>query len=106
MEELLKQYKLASAGDLSAVKYLIANMGDGKLLKTNYVSLLHWYTLLGKEHDSEAYTKLFSPIEYAISESVTIQSYHEDEYQKELQEVEALENEKQEVLRKGTSNNE
>ena len=103
MEEILKQYKLASTGNLSAIKYLIANMGEGKLLKTNYSSLLHWYTLLGKENDSEAYNILFSPIDYNVSESIDIKYHQEDAYKKELLEVEALEKEIQEVLREKTS---
>ena len=61
MEELLKQYKLASTGDLPAIKYLIANMGEGKILKTNKYALLQWYIKLGCENDNDAYEKLFSP---------------------------------------------
>lgn len=88
MKDILTQYNLASAGDLSAIKYLIANMGEGKLLKTNYLSLLRWYTFLGKEKDSETYTKLFSPIEYTISDSVVIKPHYE-----EIQEFTYLKNE-------------
>ena len=88
MKDILTQYNLASAGDLSAIKYLIANMGEGKLLKTNNLSLLRWYTFLGKEKDSEAYTKLFSPIEYTISDSVVIKPHYE-----EIQEFTYLKNE-------------
>lgn len=106
MEEILKRYKLASTGDLSAIKFLIENMGEGKLLKTNCSSLLHWYTLLGKENDLEAYNILFSPIDYNVSESVVIEYHHEDAYKKELLEIEALEKEKQEALKKDTSKNE
>ena len=78
MDAILKQYKLASVGDIPAIKYLIANMGDGRLLKTNYSSLLRWYTLLGKEKDSEAYKELFSPIDYNICESVVIKPRYEE----------------------------
>ena len=88
MKDILTQYNLASAGDLSAIKHLIANMGEGKLLKTNNLSLLRWYTFLGKEKDSEAYTKLFSPIEYTISDSVVIKPHYE-----EIQEFTYLKNE-------------
>ena len=88
MKDILTQYNLASAGDLSAIKYLIANMGEGKLLKTNNLSLLRWYTFLGKEKDSETYTKLFSPIEYTISDSVVIKPHYE-----EIQEFTYLKNE-------------
>ena len=61
MEELLKQYKLASTGDLPAIRYLIENMGEGKILKTNNYALLQWYIKLGCEKDNDAYEKLFSP---------------------------------------------
>lgn len=88
MKDILTQYNLASAGDLSAIKHLIANMGEGKLLKTNNLSLLRWYTFLGKEKDSETYTKLFSPIEYTISDSVVIKPHYE-----EIQEFTYLKNE-------------
>lgn len=88
MEELLKQYKLASIGDLSAIRCLISNMGDEKLLKTNNSSLLQWHIHLAKENDLQAYAKLFSPIDYTISESIVVKPHYE-----EIQEFTNLKNE-------------
>ena len=88
MEELLKQYKLASIGDLSAIRYLITNMRDGKLLKTNCSSLLQWHIHLAKENDLQAYAKLFSPIDYTISESIVVKPHYV-----EIQELTNLKNE-------------
>ncbi len=63
MEELIRKYKLAKAGDMDAVRFLLSIMGDGLLLKKNPVLQIEWYLQLVEQGDENSYKELFLPVE-------------------------------------------
>lgn len=59
MQNIVKYYKLAKAGDKEAILYLLSNMGEGKLLKENRYLRLVWLTEVAIQGNKEAYKTLF-----------------------------------------------
>lgn len=63
MQELIKQYKLAKAGDKNAIRFLLTNMEDGKLLKADSFLQLEWLTELAEQCEENACAELLAQIE-------------------------------------------
>lgn len=80
MQKLLDQYKLAKNGNEDAIRFIISNMGDGKILKTAPSLLLEWRILLARQANEEAYNELFSIIEMSFDNG---NLYVEPDYKKE-----------------------
>lgn len=80
MQKLLDQYKLAKNGNEDAIRFIISNMGYGKILKTAPSLLLEWRILLARQANEEAYNELFSIIEMSFDNG---NLYVEPDYKKE-----------------------
>ena len=63
MQELIEQYKLAKAGDKNAIRFLLTNMEDGKLLKADSFLQLEWLTELAEQCEENACAELLAQIE-------------------------------------------
>ena len=63
MQELIEQYKLAKAGDKNAIRFLLTNMEDGKLLKADSFLQLEWLTELAEQCEKNACAELLAQIE-------------------------------------------
>lgn len=60
LQELIKQYKLSKSGDKKATSYLLSNMGEGKLLKTDPSFEIMCRIQLAGQADMNAYKTLFA----------------------------------------------
>ena len=86
MQELIEQYKLAKAGDKNAIRFLLTNMEDGKLLKADSFLQLEWLTELAEQCEENACAELLAQIE--MNSDVT-PSYVEPTYITEEKKKEA-----------------
>lgn len=60
LQEILKQYELFKTGDNNAVKYLLTNMGEGKILKNELSFEVICLTQLAKQGDESANNTLYA----------------------------------------------
>jgi len=86
MQELIEQYKQAKAGDKNAIRFLLTNMEDGKLLKANSFLQLEWLTELAEQCEENACAELLAQID--MNSDVT-PSYVEPTYITEEKKKEA-----------------
>ena len=86
MQELIEQYKRAKAGDKNAIRFLLTNMEDGKLLKADSFLQLEWLTELAEQCEENACAELLAQIE--MNSDVT-PSYVEPTYITEEKKKEA-----------------
>ena len=86
MQELIEQYRLAKAGDKNAIRFLLTNMEDGKLLKADSFLQLEWLTELAEQCEENACAELLAQIE--MNSDVT-PSYVEPTYITEEKKKEA-----------------
>ena len=60
IKELIKQYKLSKTGDMNAIRCILSNMGDGKLLKSDLSFELKCLLELAEQSDESAYKTLYA----------------------------------------------
>jgi flagellar biosynthesis GTPase FlhF len=60
LQEILKQYKLSKTGDMNAIRCILSNMGDGKLLKSDLSFELKCLLELAEQSDESAYKTLYA----------------------------------------------
>jgi len=80
LQELIKQYKLSKSGDKKATSYLLSNMGEGKLLKTDPSFEIMCIIQLAEQADENAYKTLYTLKE---AEFAKVPLYIEPDYIKE-----------------------
>ena len=60
LQELVKQYKLSKTGDINAIRCILSNMGDGKLMKSDLPFELKCLLELAEQFDETAYKTLYT----------------------------------------------
>lgn len=60
LQEILKQYKISKTGDMNAIRCILSNMGDGKLLKSDLPFELKCFLELAEQSDESAYKTLYA----------------------------------------------
>lgn len=87
MQELIEQYKRAKAGDKNAIRFLLTNMEDGKLLKADSFLQLEWLTELAEQCEENACAELLAQIEMHsdVTPSYVEPTYITEEKKKEAE---------------------